>query len=171
MKSLRPLLRLTQFPTYFQGQRYSLHVEKRADHLRLVNQNDTMDFHYLWLRHNCPDVGKSIHPKTGERIVDCAQIPSSIQPEHAEVLDKEQKLKIVWSKDHTSYYDLPFLFDNAYGKNRIQGNKPHANVEDVELIYDPNQPPEKYLGNCYDRLKNFGLVVVRQRGLDTEAIM
>lgn len=163
-------LRLIQFPIFFRRQRCFLHVEKRPDHLRLIDQNDTMDFHYLWLRHNCPDVGKSIHPKTGERIVDCAEIPSTIQPEHVELNDQEKKLKIVWSKDHTSFYDLSFLKDNAYGKNRIEGKKPHAKIEDVQLVYDPNQP-EKYLANCYDRLKNFGLVVVRQRGLDTEAIM
>jgi hypothetical protein len=162
MKSIRPLLRFV--PSR------GLHVEKRKDHLRLVDKNDTMDFHYTWLRHNCPAIGKSIHAKTGERIVDCAEIPPTIEPEHVELTDNEQKLKIAWSKDHISLYDLSFLLSNAYGKNRFEAKKPHAKLEDIEFIYDKNQH-EVYLKNCYERLKNFGLVVVRQRGLDTEEIM
>lgn len=148
-----------------------LHLERRNDHLRLVNNNETMDFHYIWLKHNCPEIGKSIHPKSGERIVDCAQIPSSITPEHAELTDDDRKLKVVWSKDHTSLFDLSFLLGNAYAKDRVEAKKPHARVEDVEIVYDPTVPSQAYAKKCYERLKNFGLIVVRQRGLDTEAIM
>ena len=151
-------------------QQASLHLEQRADHLRLTDQHETMDFHYIWLRHNCPTVGPSIHPKTGERIVDCAAIPEQIQPQQVQWDDQQKKLKVVWSSDHSSTFDLDFLRAHAYGKNRVAAKKPHAQVKDVELIFDPNQY-EKYLVDCYERLKNFGLVVVRQRGLDTEAIM
>ena len=170
MKSIRPLFRFVQCSIPLHGQQRFLRVEKRKDHLRLIDKNDTMDFHYIWLRHNCPDVGKSIHPKTGERIVDCAEIPSTIEPEHVELTDSERKLKVVWSRDHSSFFDISFLLANAYGKNRFEAPKPQAKVEDIELIYDKTQY-ETYLKNCYDRLKKFGLVVVRQRGLDTEAIM
>jgi hypothetical protein len=167
MKSLRPILRFVQ---PFKIRPCFLHVERRKDHLRLIEKNNTMDFHYIWLRHNCPDIGQSIHPKTGERIVDCAAIPSTIEPEAVELIDNEQKLKIIWSKDHTSIFDVAFLIENIYGKNRIEGRKPHAKLEDIEFIYDQNQH-ESYMKNCYEKLKKFGLVVVRQRGLDTEAIM
>lgn len=151
-------------------QQANLHLEQRADHLRLIDQNETMDFHYIWLRHNCPSVGPSIHPKTGERIVDCAVISENIQPQSVQWLDQEKKLKIVWSADHNSLFDLDFLRSHAYGKNRQEAKKPVVKVKDVELIFDANQY-EKYLADCYKRLKQFGLVVVRQRGLDTEAIM
>ena len=147
-----------------------LHIERRKDHLRLIDRDETMDFHYVWLRHNCPTIGKSIHPKTGERIVDCAEIPSDIEPTRAELIDNGERLTISWSADHTSVFDVSFLLANAYGKNRVETTKPHAKLEDIELIYDGNQR-ESYLGKCYQRLKNFGLVVVRQRGLDTEEIM
>ncbi|CAF0915231.1 unnamed protein product [Adineta ricciae] len=170
MRSVRPLFRFVQCSIPSHGQQRFLRVEKCKDHLRLIDKNDTMDFHYIWLRHNCPDVGKSIHPKTGERIVDCAEIPSTIEPEHVELTDAERKLKVVWSKDHSSFFDIAFLLANAYGKNRLEAPKPQAKVEDIELIYDKTQH-ETYLKNCYDRLKKFGLVVVRQRGLDTEAII
>jgi len=170
MKYIRPLLRLVHPSRLSNGSQRFLHVEKHKDHLRLIDKNDTMDFHYMWLRHNCPHIGKSIHPKTGERIVDCAEIPSTIEPEHVELIDKEQKLKIIWSKDHTSLFDVSFLLENSYSKNRIEAKKPHAKIEDIELIYNQNQH-DIYLKNCYERLKKYGLVVVRQRGLDTEAIM
>jgi hypothetical protein len=171
MKSIRSLVRLIHLSTLSQGSSRFLHVEKRKDHLRLIDKNnDAIDFHYIWLRHNCPNIGKSIHPKTGERIVDCAEIPLTIEPEHVELIDKEDKLKIIWSKDHISLFDLSFLLSNSYGKNRIEAKKPHAKLEDIEFIYNQNQH-EIYLKNCYERLKQFGLVVVRQRGLDTEAIM
>ena len=169
IKYVRPLLRFLNYSSSLKTQRF-IHVERRKDHLRLINKNDTMDFHYIWLRHNCFDVGKSIHPQTGERIIDCAEIPSTIQPEHVELINDEQKLKIVWSKDHTSLYDLSFLAENAYGKNRIEAKRPNAKLKDVEYVYDKNQY-QSYLRNCYDRLKKFGLVFVRQRGLDTEEIM
>ena len=165
IKYIRPLLRCLPSTS----QRF-LHIEKRKDHLRLIDKNDTMDFHYIWLRHNCPTVGKSIHSKTGERIVDCAEIPPTIDPEHVELIDNEKKVKIVWANDHTSLFDLEFLLANAYGKNRIEAKKPHTKIEEIEFIYDKNQH-ETYLKNSYERLKNFGLVVVRQRGLDTEEIM
>lgn len=154
----------------FVRQQASLHLEQRADHLRLIDQNETMDFHYIWLRHNCPTVGPSIHPKTGERIVDCAVIPENIRPETVQWNDQEKQLKIVWSADHSSLFDIDFLRDHAYGKNRHEAKKPLTKVENVQIIFDPNQY-EKYLADCYERLKQFGMVVVRQRGLDTEAIM
>jgi hypothetical protein len=169
IKYVRPLFRFIHDSFSSKGERF-LHVERHKDYLRLIDKNTTMDYHYIWLRHNCPDIGKSIHPKTGERIVDCAEIPLTIKPEHVELIDNEQKLKIIWSKDHASLFDLSFLLSNAYGKNRIEAQKPQAKVEDIELIYDQNQY-EIYLKSCYERLKKFGLVVVRQRGLDTEAIM
>lgn len=172
MKSVRPLLRFLHYsiPSAGPQQQRFLHIEKRKDHLRLIDNNDTMDYHYIWLRHNCPEIGKSIHPKTGERIVDCAEICSTIEPEDIELIDNERKLKVTWSKDYASLFDVSFLLTNAYGKNRIEAKKPHAKVEDIELIYDKT-PRETYLKNCYERLKKFGLVVVRQRGLDTEEIM
>lgn len=148
-----------------------VHVEKRSGYVRLFKENDTMDFHYVWLRHNCPDIGKSVHPKTGERIIDCAEIPLDIQPEQVQLIDNEQKLQIVWSKDHTSLYDLSFLLANNYGKNRKEFAKPLAKINDVEIIYDKTQENAAYLKKCHDVLKKFGLIVVRQRGLDTEAIM
>ncbi|CAF2996834.1 unnamed protein product [Rotaria sp. Silwood2] len=169
IKHFRPLLRFLHGSLPSNSQRV-LHVEKRKDHLRLIDKNDTMDFHYIWLRHNCHEIGKSIHPKTGERIVDCAEIPSTIEPEHVELIDNKQKLKIVWSKDHTTLFDLTYLVANAYGKNRIEAKKPEAKLEDIELIYNKNQY-ETYLNNCAERLKKFGVVVVRQRGLDTEELI
>lgn len=170
MKNIRPILRLVHSNLFSIKTQRFLHVEQHQDYLRLIDKNNTMDFHYIWLKHNCPEIGKSIHQKTGERIVDCAEIPLTIKPENVELINNNEKLKITWSNDHTSLFDLKFLLENSYGKNRFEGKKPQAKLEDIELIYDQNQY-ENYLKNCYDKLKNFGLVVVRQRGLDTEAIM
>ena len=168
---MRPLFRLVPISRLFVGPSHrSIHIEKRCNHLRLIDGNDSMDFHYIWLRHNCSTVGLSIHPQTGERITDCAEIPETIQPEHVQWLDKEQQLKVTWSKDHQSLYDLSFLRQYVYGKNRNMQKKPEGKLDDVQLVYNPEQY-EKYLSECYERLKNFGLVVVRKRGLDTEEIM
>jgi hypothetical protein len=166
---MRSFLRQIPRSSLMHSQR-ALHVEPRSDHLRFVDRNETMDFHYIWLRHNCSTIGQSIHPKTGERIIDCADIPPTIKPERVEWIDEDQKLKIVWSADHSSLFDLAFLRANAYGKNREAAKKPHAMLDDVELIFNADDK-EKYWNNCYHRLKQFGLVVVRQRGLDTEEIM
>lgn len=147
-----------------------VHLERNSNYLRIIDGNDKMDFHYIWLKHNCSTVGHSIHPKTGERIVDCALIPATIQPQNVEWLENDKKLKISWSNDHQSFYNLCFLRNHAYGKNRVQQVKPCGKVGDIELIYNAESYP-KYLADCYERLKKFGLVVVRERGMDTEEIM
>ncbi|CAF3753383.1 unnamed protein product [Rotaria socialis] len=169
LKYIRPLFRFLNCSSTLTSQRF-IHIERRKDHVRLIDKHDTMDFHYIWLRHNCPAIGKSIHPKTGERVVDCAEIPSNIEPEQVEFVDSEKKLKITWSKDHTSSFDLSYLLANAYGKNRIEAKKPQGKVDDIEIVYNKDQY-DAYIRSCSERLKKFGLVIVRKRSLDTEEII
>ncbi|CAF5073044.1 unnamed protein product, partial [Rotaria magnacalcarata] len=56
LKYIRPFCRFVNCSSTLTSQRL-IHIERRKDHVRLIDKNDTMDFHYIWLRHNCPTIG------------------------------------------------------------------------------------------------------------------
>ncbi|KAJ2816364.1 hypothetical protein FBU31_006604, partial [Coemansia sp. 'formosensis'] len=64
----------------------SVLFELKPDWARIIFVNEadgtqtTADFHYFWLRHNCPCLSGCRHSSTKERLIDAATIPLEIRP-------------------------------------------------------------------------------------------
>ncbi|KAK9763988.1 hypothetical protein K7432_008899 [Basidiobolus ranarum] len=155
------------------------------------DSSDHADFHYFWLRHNCPCLDGCRHPQTRERIIDSTQIPLSVTPK-GDVKINEQKTDIVlgWDDGHTSLYSFDFLEENAYAKNRKatpspinDGSKVEVDFQEYLLQYPPTPADidageplsveglKKYHKAIATSFKENGAVVIRNRGLDTEQII
>ncbi|CAF1551056.1 unnamed protein product, partial [Didymodactylos carnosus] len=165
----------------------------RRDYLRLHANNKTYDFHYFWLRHNCNAVPQSRHPLTNERIVDCAHISLDLPPTSVKLIEENSKVEVQWPPNyitiapicknsssslvdsHTSTYSIDWLISNAYAVDRIDNVQPdYGDIRKVEIDYKNyinNNNLNDYFRDCYQRLKQYGLVVVRNRGLDTETVI
>ena len=93
----------------------------KLDKVELLNSNKnalktywadgkTANFHYLWLRDNCPS---NFHPDTQESFFDMLSVSENIHPTKFEFDDKN--LSIDWSEgDHKSTYPLVWLYQHAY---------------------------------------------------------
>jgi len=137
------------------------------------NEANSFDFHYFWLRHNCNCQPHCRHPKTGERIIDSSEVPLSISPSSITV-GHDNKITIVWKGDsHRTEFDLDWLKQHSYATNRhSKVAPPPADLSTVQLHYGRNGTThEDYLKHCAKSLKHYGVVVVRNRGMDTEEIM
>ncbi len=78
--------------------------------------NSNAEFHYVWLRDNCP-CPECKHPTTTERILVSSEIPDSISPSNAEIDD--ETLRVVWNDgEHASLYSLDWLAQNDYSANQ-----------------------------------------------------
>lgn len=146
----------------------------KEEGLDINAEPQSFDYHYFWLRHNCDCKPHCRHAKTGERIVDSSEIPMSITPSSVSIDPIDKKIKIVWKGDyHQTEYEWDWLKKHSYGRNRhATSAPPPADLSAVELQYRSNGTThEDYLKHCARSLKQFGLVVVRNRGMDTEDIM
>ncbi|PIA17611.1 Clavaminate synthase-like protein [Coemansia reversa NRRL 1564] len=168
------------------------------------------DFHYFWLRHNCPCLQGCRHPSTKERIIDASVVPLDIRPLHASVesddgaeiavtfywppiATKDDKGRLVLPEEekHTSAFPVSWLRSNAYGVNRTETHElpPH----DIDLVtidyqalvnkYDDRNSEAStssklsakgkvtYKAELYDKLRKYGVAIIRNRGDDTEEII
>ncbi|KAJ1824901.1 hypothetical protein GGH91_000214 [Coemansia sp. RSA 2671] len=121
----------------------SARLELKPDWARIVFVDEaggtetTADFHYFWLRHNCPCLSGCRHVKTKERVIDAATIPLEIRPLHAALSADDEgapALAFYWApiatkddggrliiqdeKEHVSLFPVQWLRDNAYAVNR-----------------------------------------------------
>ncbi|KAI8326095.1 Clavaminate synthase-like protein [Martensiomyces pterosporus] len=97
------------------------------------------DYHYFWLRHNCPCLNGCRHPTTKERTIDAAAVPLEIRPLRASTTttgDGQDAITFVWApiatkddsgnlavldeSEHISTFPVQWLRDNAYGANRTE---------------------------------------------------
>ncbi|KAJ1897237.1 hypothetical protein LPJ66_003491 [Kickxella alabastrina] len=110
------------------------------------------DFHYFWLRHNCPCLNGCRHTTTKERMIDASVIPLDIRPLRAVVAttvsedgegDEQPAVAFFWApiatkddsgnlavlddKEHVSVFPIQWLRENAYAVNRTQSHElpPH----------------------------------------------
>ncbi|KAJ1943565.1 hypothetical protein EC988_006205 [Linderina pennispora] len=129
--------------------------ELKPDWARVYLTGDTYaDFHYFWLRHNCPCLSGCRHEKTKERTIDAAIIPLDIQPLRAEpttaedgpaiafywapiaVKDDAGQLVVPDEAEHRSEFSLSWLAENAYGVQRTDVHPlPPHNPADITIDY------------------------------------
>jgi hypothetical protein len=156
------------------------------------NSSSSADFHYFWLRHNCDCKNGCRHVKTNERVVDSSEIPMDIKP--LSVTAEENTLVINWppiadlkeQASHVSSYEWSWLNKYAYARNHVSVTEIPHDLNTVEIDYKDwlNKYPHdtksdglsqegwiEYRKACGRIIKNYGLLVVRNRGLDTEGII
>ncbi|KAI9501007.1 hypothetical protein GGI25_003071 [Coemansia spiralis] len=159
------------------------------------------DFHYFWLRHNCPCLNGCRHPTTKERLIDAAIIPLEIRPLRAVVTTtaedsdvpavaffwnpistKDDTGKLVASneKEHVSLFPLQWLRDNSYSFDRSNTHElPPHDASLVTIDYKNYAPVPGasdeisilYKAALFDRLSKYGVAVIRNRGKNTEEII
>ncbi|KAJ2908299.1 hypothetical protein GGI21_003023, partial [Coemansia aciculifera] len=98
----------------------------------------TADYHYFWLRHNCPCLNGCRHSSTKERLIDAAVIPLDIRPLRAVLTADDSGAPAVaffWApiaikddagelvvhdteKEHVSVFPVQWLRENTYAENR-----------------------------------------------------
>ena len=71
----------------------------------------TSEFHFLWLRDNCPQL---LHPSTNHRVVETSSIPDDLRPSKTHVT-VDGNLQIVWTHDgHVSTFAPGWLQAHDY---------------------------------------------------------
>lgn len=130
--------------------------------LRIETAGDSLDFHYMWLRHEC---ASSQHPKTGERTLDPVEIDPDIAPVDASVQDRAngQDLVVVWPEGLTSRYDLEWLRAHAYARNQHRVEVSEPNPENISIH------GEFKAKGVLKLLESQGAVIVRGWGSNPEA--
>jgi hypothetical protein len=140
------------------------------------------DYHWFWLRHNCSCRPHCCHEQTGERLLDSSELRLDSQPLSAEITPTTGDLHVSWGPSllgedqtarHESTYTPSFLISNAYSINRKDIPPPPGDLSKVEIDYNTftSETHAQYLREMGARLNQFGVVVIRNRGMDTEAIM
>jgi gamma-butyrobetaine dioxygenase/trimethyllysine dioxygenase len=125
------------------------------------------DFHYLWLRHNCPCCR---HPETGERILCPSTIPAPIRPASAGIRGAD--LVLEWKQDgdaHISRFRLDWLREHAYAAEREEVAPPLDELSRLEV--ECAQLGAEIAVPCMERVTTDGAVVVRRAGPDTDALI
>jgi alpha-ketoglutarate-dependent taurine dioxygenase len=150
------------------------HAQPLPTHLRIAyedapNQQHTLDFHYIWLRHQCP---ASVHPKTRERIICSSEIDLNLKASSVNVGDDQASITIQWATPdaHQSTFSLAWLIAHAYALDQPSPQPPPTSVEPLLLHYHPEKASDIF-DQTLSLLRAHGLVIVRGRGLDTEAIV
>ncbi|KAJ2397596.1 hypothetical protein GGI23_003477 [Coemansia sp. RSA 2559] len=133
-------------------------------------ESEYADFHYFWLRHNCPCLYGCRHTVTKERLIDAAVIPLEIRPLRASVEsnpeDNAPAVVFVWEpiltkddtgklvspageKEHVSIFPVQWLRENAYSlsRRRVHELPPH-DAALVTIDYNDYAPED---GSLSDR--------------------
>jgi gamma-butyrobetaine dioxygenase/trimethyllysine dioxygenase len=142
-------------------------VEAGPDFLRLRWGDETADFHYFWLRHNC-DCCR--HPLTRERTLCSSSVPLDLRP--VGVRGDGTGLHILWPDEgdtHASHYPYAWLRQHAYGRESDAVEPPSSDLAPLEIRALPEGRPLH--AACIDVVRRHGAAIVRGAGLDTEALI
>lgn len=141
--------------------------------LQLVNESNqtTYDFHYYWLRHRCPCIKGCVHSVTNERVLNTTDVDLTVKPKSV-VANSKNEIEIVWGDGHASVYPIDNLIENSYSKNRTKPNiqKPRNDLSKIILDYS-KLSKEQYKRDLITKINEYGLALIKNRGMDTEEII
>ncbi|MDR9438464.1 MAG: TauD/TfdA family dioxygenase [Halomonas sp.] len=141
------------------------HVTPLANRRRLAidHHGQRGEFAALWLRERSPDA-ETLDPRTGQRLVEAAELPLSLSIEAAEVAD--DRLYLHFSDDHRTDFDLTALFDDQPSDppKRLwdAAGAPHPEADFADALAD-----DTALSDMLEALHRDGFVIVS--GVPTEA--
>ena len=162
---MTPLVKLTKKEILTQ-----MVVEKNDEFLRLREGNNTWDYHYFWLRHNCPCC---FHSQTNERTLCSSEFSLEIKPDSITLNKNEQTLTLNWlenNRSHVSQFSLKWLLEQSYAKNRQSVSPPSNDVSAIELDCQ-YLDSTTLLKLAMPVVQKRGVVIVRNYGKDSEELI
>ena len=99
-------------------------ISKKEKSIKIEwNDGEISNFHFLWLRDNCPS---GIHPTARQRSFNLLSVSEKIHPTNFKIIN-DKKLEIEWSEgNHKSLYDLNWLRNHCYTiSNNKKYNSPY----------------------------------------------
>ena len=125
------------------------------------------NFHFLWLRDNCPS---DIHPTARERLFNLVNVNENIHPESYKI-NNEGKLEIKWNEgNHISYFEPSWLRSHCYTiKNSKKYISPYKlwdkslleNLSDVSIECEEIMKNDESLIKWLELLLQYGISVVK----------
>ncbi len=141
------------------------HVTPVANRRRLAidHHGQRGEFAALWLRERSPDA-ETLDPRTGQRLVEAAELPLSLSIEAADVADT--RLHLRFSDGHCTTFDLAALFDDRLSdpEKRLWDA---ASAPRPETDFRAALADDAALSNMLEALHRDGFVIVS--GVPTEA--
>lgn len=135
----------------------------------------TADFHYIWLRDNCP-CKKCVHSQTKQKILDTLSLDLNIAPRFCSVTNTG-KLKLVWPEghgEHYSNYNPELLHRYAVGFERNLYESVHdclppveywlgesLNENLVQLEYEEVMESERGIMSSIESIHKTGVLILR----------
>lgn len=140
--------------------------ENKRDYLRIFfhDPNQFSNYHYFWLRHNCPCC---VHPSTKERILCPSDVALDIRPR--EILRVPDGLCLVWDDGHRSTFSLLWLLAHAYALDEHIADVPTQSLSHIEVSYAECR--DNLVAVCDRYLDEKGAILVRGCSLDAEALI
>ncbi|MDC0226592.1 TauD/TfdA family dioxygenase [Alphaproteobacteria bacterium] len=131
------------------------------------NDGEISNFHFLWLRDNCP---QSQHPDARQRMFNILTVSENIFPIKA-ILNEKGNLEIQWSEgNHISKYKLKWLRNHCYTiKNKEKYISPYKlwdntynnKLEIFKIDYEEILQNKQGLIKWLDQLNIYGLSIVK----------
>ena len=133
----------------------------------LWSDGQISNFHFLWLRDNCPT---SFHSETRMRKFNLLDVSKDIHPINCST-DNGKKLIIKWSeKKHRSIYNIKWLRDNCYTiKNSKDFISPYflwdtsleKKLNSIKIEYDEIMDSDQGLLKWLENLHFYGLSILK----------
>ncbi|ANG64877.1 gamma-butyrobetaine hydroxylase [Marinobacterium aestuarii] len=110
-----------------------LRIETGPESLRLVwDDGRESEFHYLWLRDNCP-CAQCVSSLTREQLFEICDVPLSIRPETAQL--NGDYLEVQWQGDgHSSRFHPGWLRTHCYSEQARAGRQWQPEIWDKATI-------------------------------------
>ena len=106
-------------------------IRERNKYLEVYwRDNHISQFHFLWLRDNCPS---AFHKDTRMRNFNILSVTKKIRPINFRFTKKS--LHVYWSENnHNSIYNLKWIRDNCYTEKNNTPNKSPYKLWDAKFI-------------------------------------
>ena len=131
------------------------------------SDNKISNFHFLWLRDNCPS---SFHHDTRMRKFNILNVSENIYPINCSI-NKEGNLLIKWSeKNHESIFLTNWLREHCYTiKYKKKDISPYnlwdslleKNIKELEINHDDVINSDKILKKWLDLLNSYGIAIIK----------
>ena len=143
-------------------------VSKKETTLEVIwNDGKKSNFHFMWLRDNCPD-GK--HPDARQRIFNLLTVSENIYPKSC-VVAQDGKLEINWSEgNHISRFDPLWLRNHCYTiNNQKKYQSPYIlwdsfirhNQDQISIDCSYVLNSDKGLIKWLEQLNQYGISILR----------
>ena len=138
----------------------------QRDYLRVyfAEQDRHANFHYFWLRHNCPCC---VHATTEERIISPADVPLEIKPQAIDAT--AAGICLTWPDDHQSTFSLEWLSRHRYSGDEDLTRIEAQNLDRIEVQFE--DCADDLISACHYYLRDRGAILLRGCTLSTEDLV